>query len=329
METTLTAARARLLAAPENSAALAAIQTILHALTSDSNGSLPNPLFLHGPSGAGKTFLLQALSIELLRAGLAVCNLSANDFADRTDFTDARNADLLIVEDLQHLPTRFVATLIDLIDDRARHDLPMIVTALSGPGRLQHRGSALSRRLTSRLAGGLVVALEPMQRATRRRLLEVLADDAQLHPASEILDWLSEHLIGGGRQLEGAVHQWKSLQRLRAKPLTLVEIRAHFRPQVEAMAPSIERITAQVSASFRVAAKQVMSARRARHVLVPRQVSMFLARRLTNLSLAEIGCYFGGRDHKTVQHACAKVAVAMKSDAVLAGAVHQLCTELT
>jgi chromosomal replication initiator protein len=71
-----------------------------------------------------------------------------------------------------------------------------------------------------------------------------------------------------------------------------------------------------------------MSARRSHDVLLPRQVSMYLARRLTTLSLVEIGDYFGGRDHKTVRHACNKVEAALKTDAALSSTVRQLHAEL-
>jgi chromosomal replication initiator protein len=319
--------RSRFLALPENRSAIAAIQDVLFGLTSDEL-DLPNPLFLHGPSGSGKTHLVGALIEELGSAGLDVCTISANDFADKDDLSDAREADLLIVEDLQHLPTRYVETLIQLIDSRLRFQAPMVCTALHGPSNLRHRGTLLPHRLLDRLAGGLVVALEPMQTASRRRLLKVLADQAKVSLAPDILEWLSEHLTGGGRQLEGAIRQLKTLQRLQTRPLKLAEIGAHFRTQIEAKTPTVKRITEHVSGYFQVPPKHLLSTRRSHDVLLPRQVSMYLARQLTSLSLEKIGKFFGGRDHKTVQHACKKVEQAMKADAALSGAVRRMHAEL-
>ena len=143
-----------------------------------------------------------------------------------------------------------------------------------------------------------------------------------------MLDWLADHLTGGGRQLDGAIRQLKALQRLQAKPLRLADIRAHFDAQIDTQAPSVKRITDQVSGYFQVAPKHLLSARRSHDVLLPRQVSMYLARQLTRLSLEQIGKFFGGRDHKTVQHACKKVEAAMKADALLCGAVRQIHAEL-
>src|SRR5262249_46771075 len=104
----------------------------------------------------------------------------------------ARGADLAIIEDLQHLPARAVPSLIALFDQRLGDGLPMVFTALHGPANLKHRGSPLPTRLTSRLASGLVVGLEPMQRPSRRQLLTALADQANLRVADDILDWLAE-----------------------------------------------------------------------------------------------------------------------------------------
>ncbi|MSQ96889.1 MAG: AAA family ATPase [Gemmataceae bacterium] len=321
-------ALARLLATPENRSALSALQDVVAAVMENTADKLPNPLYLFGPSGTGKTHLVQAVAAELTKLEIEVCTFSANDFAAKDDFTDARETDLWIVEDLQHLPARFENTLIDLIDARRVHGLPTICTALQGPSVLRHRGASLPHRLTNRLAGGLVVALEPMQTASRRRLLEALAHQARQSVSPEILDWLAEHLIGGGRQLAGAVRQMKTLAALQRKPLTLADVRAHFRAEVEAKAPTVQRITARVSAYYQVKPKLVFSARRSHDVLVPRQLSMYLSRQLTHLSLEKIGVFFGGRDHKTVQHACNKIECAMKSNAALSSIVRQLRAEL-
>jgi chromosomal replication initiator protein len=321
-------ALSRFLATPENRSAIAAIQDLLFALNANVDDTLPNLLFLHGPSGSGKTQLVTVLAEELTTCCLNVCLMSANDFAEQHDVKDAREADLLIVEDLQHLPTHYVETLIQLIDARLGYLHPMIFTALHGPSNLKHRGAPLPHRLTNRLAGGLVVALQPMQTPSRRRLLGVLAEHAKLGVAAEILQWLAEQLTGGGRQLEGAIRQLKTLQRLQKKPLRLGDIREHFRAQIEAKTPTVKRITEHVSGYFQVQPKHLLSARRSRDVLLPRQVSMYLARQLTSLSLQKIGTFFGGRDHKTVQHACKKVVEAMKADAALSGAVRQMHAEL-
>jgi chromosomal replication initiator protein len=145
--------------------------------------------------------------------------------------------------------------------------------------------------------------------------------------ADEILNWLAVSLTGA-RQLEGALHRIEALQKLGQRPLTLAELQAHFAAEREASQPTVERIVRRVSDYFRVEPRQLGSVRRSRGLLIARQVSMYLARQLTPLSLQQIGACFGGRDHTTVLHACRKVEHAMQSDTRLAGAVRQMHAEL-
>jgi chromosomal replication initiator protein len=335
---------ARLIPLPENRSALAAAADLLHALAARQPEQTTPLIFLHGPAGSGKTALVMALLEELGRdAGLSTCLLSADDFPlpllaeeeaageDRTAperLKEARQSDLLVVEDLQHLPPRACEALVQLIDRRRRRQAPLVVTALTGPRHLCHRGTPLPARLIDRLASGLVVALEPWQAPTRLLFLRELARRRGLELTEETLTWLAESLTAGGRQLEGALRQIDTLQRLLQEPLDLDRLREHFQVQVDGQRPTVERITAHVSGYFRVEPRHVQSTRRSRDLLVPRQVSMYLARRLTPLSLQQIGAYFGGRDHTTVLHACRKVEQALQSDAALSGAVRRIYAEL-
>lgn len=317
------------LATPENRPALAAIQDLLFALHAGTDESFPNPLYVHGPGGCGKTTLLSLLEAEMRNAGIATLRLSANDFAELESVEDLADVSVLIVEDLQHLPTRYVELLVRIMDERHRLGLTMVFTANRGPGRLEHRGVRIAQRLANRLAGGLVIGVAPMQKPTRLRVLRALAQHARLSGvAPEIVDWLADALTGGGRELVGAVRQLKVLQGLQRQPLKFADVQAHFRAQMEANAPAVERIAEHVGGYFDVAPKQMRSPRRSRSVVLPRQVSMYLARQLTRLTLKKIGEYFGGRDHKTVQHACRKVEAAMKADAKLSGAIRHLVAEL-
>jgi chromosomal replication initiator protein len=315
------------LKAPENISAWMAFQDLLTGLTT-TTPTLDVPLlFLHGPSGSGKTHLVRDLADQATQHQIHVCLVSSNDFAEQDPNRIDRQADLLIIEDLQHLPTRYAETLVQIIDERLKA-FPTVCTALCGPAQLNHRGISFPQRLTTRLAGGLVVAVEPLQMASRRQLLELIANEHEAHIASDVLDWFAEHLTGGGRQLEGTIRQLKTLTRLSNKPLRLDDCREHFGAQVEANMPTVQKITEHVSGYFHVEPKRLLTGKRSRDVLLPRQVSMYLARRLTKLSLEQIGRYFGGRDHKTVQHACKKVELAMKSDRSLSGMVRQMHAEL-
>jgi len=343
---------ARFLPLSEQHSAWSAIQDVPSALGDSSVGRLPHPIYLHGLSGSGKSLLMTNIVREATRleSAATIQHISANDWPtlvppqpqkvslnsphvddERSDtawLDEARRCDLLALEDLQHLPARHAETLAQLLDARQARRLVTIVTANVGPRQLAPRGQHLPARLTSRLAAGLVLALEPLQAPSRLRLLEEFAQRKQLAVAPEILRWLAEHLTGGGRQLEGAVAQLDTLAKLQRQPLKLADIRAHFRVQVDAQRPSVERIVEQVGGHFHVAPDELRSRRRLRAILLPRQIGMYLARHLTRLSFKQIGVCFGGQDHSTVLHACRKVERTLKSDALVAGAVRQLHAEL-
>jgi chromosomal replication initiator protein len=320
---------ARFVPAPENRSALAAVQRVAACVGTRRPQRVTNPLFLHGPAGTGKTHLVSALIDDVLRQApdLTVLVLSARDVGaavpeEADALQTACQADLLVVEDVQHLPARAEEALVQVFDSRQAHAQQMVFTATAGPRQLAH----LSARLTSRLTCGLLAGLEPLRAPSRLALLEDKAQRRQLAVSRDILAWLAEHL-GGGRQLDGALLQLETLARLHPR-LDRAIVADHFRAQADAGRPTVDRIAQHVGGYFRVPPRQLQSRGRARQVLLPRQVSMYLARQLTPLSLEQIGAYFGGRDHSTVLHACHKVEQALVHDAAFSGTVRQLQAEL-
>jgi chromosomal replication initiator protein len=199
----------------------------------------------------------------------------------------------------------------------------MVFTASAGPGHL----SKLSARLRSRFASGLVVGLLPFSPASRLVFLNDRAQRRQLAVGRDVLTWLAKHIPGSGRQLEAAIVRLETFVRQQDRLPDLAAVTAHFRTEANAR-PTVERIAQRVGSYFRVETREMQSRRRCRNALLPRQIGMYLARRLTPLSLEQIGAYFGGRDHTTVLHACQKVEQALSHDATLSGAVRQLHADL-
>jgi chromosomal replication initiator protein len=238
----------------------------------------------------------------------------------------ARRCDLLILEDLQHLAAAAVGPLARLIDTLLARGRLLVFTANNGPQQLEHRHGRFSPRLANRLAGGMVVRLDPWQVKTRYRLLRQWTQHLQVE--DNALGWLAQHLAGGGRQLLGAVRQLEALADNNAAPLPLALVVEHFAEQPPTGPLTVARIAERVSGYFQVELRQLQSRARTRELLTARQVSMYLVRQLTRLSLEQIGAYFGGRDHSTVLHACRKVEEALTSDAVLCGTVRELQADL-
>lgn len=240
------------------------------------------------------------------------------------ELEEAHHCDLLIVEDLQHLNPGAAELLVQTIDYLAARNRPMVLTANAGPQRLRHRGDRFPIRLVNRLAGGLVIGLDPLGPASRLKLMQMLAQRRQLAVPTEVLRWLSERLNGGGRQLEGAIAQLQTLAKLHRGPLDIATVAGQFQQQTDAGRVTVERIAERVGGYFRVALSQLQSQGRSRNVVLPRQVVMYLARQLTPLSLEDIGDYLGGRDHSTVLHACRKVELALDTDTALSGAIREI-----
>jgi chromosomal replication initiator protein len=242
----------------------------------------------------------------------------------RVDLDAARQADLVVVEDVQHLSSRMSEAFAVFLDRRLAREQPLVLTANAGPALLAH----LPGRLTSRFTSGLVAGLEALSPASRLLVLTELARRRQLQIEQPLLHWLAEHLDGSVRRLDGAITRLETLTTMHDMVLTVDNIAEHFHPEAETHRPTVERIAQRVGRYFQVDTRQMQSAGRSRQVLLPRQIGMYLARQLTELSYQQIGAFFGGRDHSTVLHACRKVEQALTQDLNLSGAVRQLHADL-
>ncbi|HVS38888.1 MAG TPA: helix-turn-helix domain-containing protein [Gemmataceae bacterium] len=331
---------------PENRSALAAVERVADSVLASGGRKSPegdrirgltpparlefNPLFLHGPAGVGKTHLVAGLAARVAerQPGSSVVILTAGDF-DRdpqeaaADLAAARRADLAAVEDVHRLSARAVEAVVQLLDRGLARQVPLIFTAAVGPARLE-----LPARLVSRLAAGLIVGLELLGPASRFAFLEDRIARKGLNVERAVLNWLTQNIGGSGRELDGAVARLETLSRMHGGAVGLEIVVESFRTDAEARRATVERIAQRVGRYFRIGANRLQGRDRSRQTLLPRQIGMYLARRLTDLSLEQIGAYFGGRDHSTVLHACRKVERALADDLVLSGAVRELQTDL-
>jgi chromosomal replication initiator protein len=307
---------------PETYLAVQAVRRFAAALKADKPPRAGNPLLLHGPPGSGKSHLAAGLVADVTaeHPTRTARVLAAADFA--TEPPDETLAcDLLIVEDLQHLPAKAADPLARLMDYRLARRLPIVMTATAGPATLP----GLTPRLASRLSGGLVVGLEPLTPAGRRAVAARLAKQRNLRVGVDVLNWLADHTPGGVRPLVGALATLESLCRGRATPPDLPTVIAHW--QSPNVAPTPERVAKAVARHFRLEVKDLRTRRRQPAGLWPCHVAIYLTRELTGLPWPRIGAAFGGRDSATLRHACKKVAARADSDTGFAAELRRITAE--
>jgi chromosomal replication initiator protein len=280
-------------------------------------------LFIHGGFGYGKTHLLNAAALTLRNREKKVLFLRAEDFMrhflgalqrkDTLAFKDEmRSADVLIIDDLQHI-CRSVATASEfLYTVNAFADLrrKVIIAADRAPTALEGLGADVK----SRIAGGLTIELGKPDRDTRLQILRARATDfAKLKPdvvlPLAVLEHLADNEDKSPREMIADFNKLATYVDLTKKQVTvemigeIVGLRAGG-PSAKTSIEDIQRKTAEY---YKLDVRDFYSPQRARRVARPRQVAMYLARKLTTRSLPEIGRRFGGRDHTTVLHACRRI----------------------
>ncbi len=318
---------------PSNRLAHAACAAVCNQL-----GTLYNPLFLHGATGLGKTHLLQATCVETLRrdpnlqAIYVTCETFVNDLVQAIAsgqvqaFRErARQADLFVIDDIQFLANRESSQeeLFHTFNVLHQSGKQIVLSADSPPGEIP----TLEDRLISRFNWGLVVQIDPPSRETRQAILHKKARLRGVEIPDEVIDVIAEHVEANIRLLEGALTKLITVTQIGGKPLnvqTAREVLTNYGGR-EQRPLRIAEILEAVSDHFGVRLQDLLSRKRSRSISHPRQVAMYLARKLTPLSLEEIGMHFGGRDHSTVLHAERSIENSRSSDHDLA---HQL-THLT
>jgi chromosomal replication initiator protein len=314
---------------PSNRVALAAARAVAESM------SRFNPLFLHATVGLGKTHLLQAIAAESLKQNpkSRVVYLTAEYFMWRfaTAIRDnnaltlkeqLRDIDLLIIDDMQFLQGKSIqhefCHLINMLLDSAKQ---VVVAADRPPAELE----SLEPRVRSRLNGGVALEMSLPDYSMRLGMLQMRhaaakAEDANLDISEEILAHVARTITGSGRELEGAFNQL--LFRQTFEPQITIErideILGHIYRSGEPKRVRIEDIQRVVARHYNVSKTELLSNRRTRTIVKPRQIAMYLAKVMTPRSLPEIGRRFGGRDHTTVLHAVRKIEDLSGSDNTLA-----------
>ncbi|MBW8285225.1 MAG: chromosomal replication initiator protein DnaA [Rhizobium sp.] len=321
-----------------NRVALAAAKTIAEA---GAGAVRFNPLFIHSSVGLGKTHLLQAIANAAVHSPRAprVVYLTAEYFMwrfatairdnDALTLKDSlRHIDLLIIDDMQFLQGKMIqhefCHLLNMLLDSAKQ---VVVAADRAPWELE----SLDPRVRSRLQGGVAIEMEAPDYEMRLEMLKsrldaAKKDDASLDIPLEILSHVARSVVSSGRDLEGAFNQL--IFRRSFEPNLSVErvdeLLAHLVGASEQKRVRIEDIQRIVARHYNVSRQELVSNRRTRVIVKPRQIAMYLAKTLTPRSFPEIGRRFGGRDHTTVLHAVRKIEELVGEDTKLSHEIELL-----
>ena len=301
-----------------------------------------NPLFIHGASGLGKTHLMSAVAQKLLESDpkARVVFLTAEHFAN--EFIEAvrkgnldsfrkayRQADVMLIDDIQFLAGKektqeeFFHTFNVLLNSQTQ----VLVTCDRPAPEIQN----LEPRLVSRFESGLTVQLQPPGFETRVAILRRKMEQWKVSLENNVVVHIANQIKSNVRRLEGALTRVASYSFLSPETMSIEKVDQLLGDLVRdenTQLISVEAIQKAVADYYGLILSDMRSRRRPARIAFPRQIAMYLARKLTRLSLVEIGDAFGKRDHGTVIHACKKVQGEMGRDSEVAGAVEKLRASL-
>ena len=240
-----------------------------------------------------------------------------------------RTADLLLIDDIQFLAGKESTQEEFFHTFNALHDAhKQIVLTSDGPPNAM---TALEERLVSRFTWGVVADLQAPDLETRVAIVKKKADLQGRALPNEIALFLASNIKTNIRDLEGSLSRLLAFSDLTSQPLSLEFAQEVLREQMKPDRSRIDvaDIQRHVARHFNVSDESLRGKRRTDTIAFPRQVGMYIARTMTDLSLAEIGAKFGGRDHTTVIHACQKIENLLLSDRELRSVVEDLMTGLS
>jgi chromosomal replication initiator protein len=294
----------------------------------ESPGKTYNPMYIYGGVGLGKTHLMHAAghAIKERNRHLRVAYISAEKFmnelinAIRYDKTQTfrekyRSIDVLLMDDVQFMAGKertqeeFFHTFNALHNDQKQ----IVITSDCPPREIP----TLEERLHSRFEWGLIADIEPPDLETKVAILKRKADLDGVSLPDEIAFFIASKVKSNIRELEGSLVRLVAISSLRGVPISKMLAQDAMRNIIDSEQPenlTIERIARTVASHYKLTVEEIKSKNNSRQIAVPRQVAMYLCKRLTKHSFPEIGREFGGKHHTTVMHSVEKIDAIIKED---------------
>jgi len=308
----------------------------------DQPGKAYNPMFIYGGVGLGKTHLMHAIghAISLRNRHLRVAYISAEKFmnelinAIRYDKTQTfrdkyRSIDVLLMDDVQFMAGKertqeeFFHTFNALHNDQKQ----IVITSDCPPREIP----TLEERLHSRFEWGLIVDMEPPDLETKVAILKRKADLDGVELPDDIAFFIASKVKSNIRELEGSLVRLIAISSLRGLPISKMLAQDAMKNIIDSDQPegvTIDRITKTVASHYKLTVEEIRSKNNSRSIAVPRQVAMYLCKRMTKHSFPEIGRAFGGKHHTTVMHSVEKIENLIKEDRSFHKTVSELIDSL-
>ena len=279
-----------------------------------------NPLFIYGGVGLGKTHLMHAVGnlIKKQNPEKKITYIHSEKFVSDmvrslqlgaiSEFKQYyRSLDALLIDDIQFFARKEQSQeeLFHTFNSLLERGSQMILTCDRYPKEI----NGLEDRLKSRLGWGLPVVIDPPELETRVAITLSKADEMGYKLDEESAFFIAQKVRSNVRELEGALKRVIANSNFTGKEIDIALIKDSLKDllAIQARQVSVDNIQKTVAEYYNIKLSDLLSKRRSRSIARPRQMSMFLAKELTNYSLPEIGESFGGRDHTTVLHACKKI----------------------
>ncbi|MBZ0107778.1 MAG: chromosomal replication initiator protein DnaA [Candidatus Scalindua rubra] len=306
---------------------------------SESPGTAYNPLFIHGSVGLGKTHLLHAIFLRLQEGGHKVLYLPCESFVNNYistiktgDWNSFRNKyreiDVLLIDDVHFLANsqstreEFFHTFNALYTRQKQ----IVLSSDCPPEEIP----TIEERLISRFRWGLITRVDPPGFETSVAIIQKKTSLMKMELSYDVICYLADNVVSSIREIEGTltnIHRYATMNESKIDLSLVKQIIRGFSKQKRNI--GIEKILNTVTKYYGVQLSQLHSKRKLRSITLPRQIAMHLARKLTNLSLGEIGGYMGGRDHTTVMHADDKIKKLKALDRNISSALRKLEDTLT
>ena len=314
------------------------------SLKVSENISHYNPLYIYGGVGMGKTHLLNSIGLELKKNNKVmfisaerfmyqfVKSIKSNDMVKFKEYF--RNTDILLIDDIQFISGKeamqeeFFHTFNALLDKGSQ----IIVSADRSPNKL----SRIQERIKSRFSGGLVVDIQKPDLELRKKIVEKKTEELnalyseQLQVSREIQDFISNEITGSVRELVGAINRVVSFSRIYNKVPNLAETKVVLKDLLNLAENkvTIDLIQTIVCKFFKISKNEMLSSRRSRYLVRPRQTAIYLTKILTSKSLPEIGREFSNRDHTTIIHSVKTIEKIKEKDPEMVDNINKLKNQI-